>query len=160
MTERIFPERFITELLSLYTETFERVSGMYLDKGTCLFETLDAITAETASKPISQNCASIAAQVEHVRFYIDTLEQYILGNNPGKVDWGDIWRRVQAVTPDEWQASKNRLRESYVRVRGTIQNIQTWEGEDELGGAMVILVHSAYHLGEIRQALCTVQQGV
>jgi hypothetical protein len=29
---------------------------------------------------------------------------------------------------------------------------------NDLGGALAILVHTVYHLGEIRQALCTIQQ--
>lgn len=31
-----------------------------------------------------------------------------------------------------------------------------WTNEDHVYGAMAILVHTAYHLGEIRQALCTI----
>lgn len=142
-------------LLDFYTETFEHVNGMYLDKGTSLFETLAGISAETASKPVSATCASIAAQVEHITFYVDTMEQYVLGNDPGKVDWGEIWQRVQAVTPDEWDASRARLRASYERVRTTISQIPKWDEGDTFGEAMLIVVHTAYHLGEIRQALCT-----
>jgi hypothetical protein len=32
----------------------------------------------------------------------------------------------------------------------------TWN-EDSIGGALSIVIHTAYHLGEIRQALCTVK---
>ena len=30
--------------------------------------------------------------------------------------------------------------------------------EDTIGGALSIMVHTAYHLGEIRQALCTLKK--
>jgi hypothetical protein len=37
-----------------------------------------------------------------------------------------------------------------------IRDQAQWD-EDSLGGAMAVVVHSAYHLGEIRQALCMLQ---
>ena len=46
MTQQIPLELFTGELFPMLEETFERVHGIYLDKGTSLFETLDTITAE------------------------------------------------------------------------------------------------------------------
>jgi hypothetical protein len=149
-------ERFTRDLFDLFYETFEGHKGIYLDKNTSLFETLDTITAAAASLPVSERCASIAAQVEHTRFYIDVMEQVMLGDDP-KVDWDEIWRTVEAVTPDEWEASKNRLKASYQRVRSLMDGFGGWEGENQAGGAMATLVHTAFHLGQIRQALCTVK---
>ena len=40
MNEQIELERFKNELLECLDETFERHHGIYLDKGTSLFETL------------------------------------------------------------------------------------------------------------------------
>src|SRR5690554_3547409 len=60
-------ERLVNELLELYDETFDRVHGYYLNRGTSLFETLATISAETASIPVSADCATLAAQVAHVR---------------------------------------------------------------------------------------------
>ncbi|HEX3050032.1 MAG TPA: hypothetical protein VHP83_05200 [Aggregatilineaceae bacterium] len=146
------------ELLDVLDETFEHVNGIYLDRGTSLFETLNTISAEVASRPVGWNCASIAAQVEHVRFYLDVLERSMLNQEIGKVDWGEIWRTVHEVTPEEWEASKKRVWESYQRVRRVITGFETWEGKNDIAGTLAILVHTAYHLGEIRQALCTVRQ--
>jgi hypothetical protein len=143
-------------LFDFFTETFEQVQGIYLDRGTSLFETLAAITAEEASRPVSATCASLAAQVEHVRFYVDTLEVYLHGGDPGKVDWGAIWREVEKVTPEQWEASKARLRESYERVVAYMKSLEVLD-EDQLSNALAIIVHTAYHLGEIRQALCTLK---
>ncbi len=39
----------------------------------------------------------------------------------------------------------------------TMQGGPTRDGEDAIGGVLAILVHTAYHLGEIRQALCTIK---
>lgn len=136
-------------------ETFEKVYGLYLDRGTSLFETLATISAEEASRPVSAGCASIAAHVEHMRFYIDTTLRFIHGERP-EVDWGEIWRTVQAVTPEEWDASQQRLRQAYEAIRAEARQTD-WTGENTIGGALALLMHNAYHLGEIRHALCTLQ---
>ncbi|MFN8564452.1 MAG: hypothetical protein U0703_23180 [Anaerolineae bacterium] len=50
------------------------------------------------------------------------------------------------------------LRASYEQALALVQSFETWDGEDDIGGALAMLVHSAYHLGEIWQALCTLRQ--
>jgi len=156
MAQQIAIERFTSEIFPLLEETFERVNGIYLDKGTSLFETLDTITAEQASQPVSAHCASIAGQVEHVRFYLQVLQDYMQGKAVGKIDWQASWY-LKTVAPEEWAALKQRLRMSYESVTALIKSFTTWEGENELGGALAIVVHTAYHLGEIRQALCVIK---
>jgi hypothetical protein len=80
----------------------------------------------------------------------------VQGNPPEKVDWQHIWWTVRDVTPEEWEASKNRLRESYQRMVALAHSMETWQGGmNEIGGALATRAHTAYHLGEIRQALCT-----
>jgi hypothetical protein len=39
-----------------------------------------------------------------------------------------------------------------------LQSVEDWNDEHPIGGALAIAVHTAYHLGEIRQALCMVKQ--
>jgi len=145
------------EINDLLDETFESVKGQYLDPETSLFETLATVTAEEASQPVSDTCASIAAQVEHVRYYLEVLQRYMRGEEPDDVDWSMAWQ-IREVTADEWAASIDRLRDEYRNVRTLIDTYDDWLGEDQLSGAFSILVHSAYHLGEIRQALCTVRR--
>lgn len=146
-------DRLVAELLAVLEETFERVQGIYLDKGTSLFETLSGVSAATASRPVAATCASLAAQVAHVIFYLDVLERALLGQEVGRQDWGEIWRTVTAVSADEWDALRERLRATYGRVRASIAGTERWDGEDTIGAALAILVHTAYHLGEIRQGL-------
>ena len=153
MPNMIMAERFSKQLLEMFDETFENHRGRYLDKNTTLFETLATISAEEASRPVSATCASIAAQVEHVRFYLEVNENDLLGQEVGEVDWGEIWRTVEAVTPDEWEASKQRLMETYKRIRAIMSNFDSWDDEYRIGGSLNILVHTAYHLGAIRQIL-------
>jgi hypothetical protein len=158
MTATIATTQFTGELLSLLTETFESVQGIYLDRGTSLTETLAEITAEEASIPVGNKCATLAAQVTHVCFYLDVLYRYIQTGQNEQVDWGEIWRTVRDVTPQEWSALQERVRQTYERTKEMIQSYDRWDMEDSLGGAMAILAHTAYHLGEIRQATCTVKK--
>jgi len=85
------------------------------------------------------------------------LERYIQTNDAGDVDWREIWRTTREVTPEEWATMKHRLINTYQRVLTMLRNLDSWNGETAMGGALAIVVHTAYHLGEIRQALCTVK---
>ncbi len=158
MADTIPAKLFTEELVALLTETFESVQGIYLDGGTSLLETLAGITAEEASIPVGNKCATIAAQVAHVSFYLDVLDRYIKTGQNERLDWGEIWRTVRGVTPAEWDASRERLRQAYLRTMEMVKNYDFWETENSVGGALGILAHTAYHLGEIRQATCTVVQ--
>lgn len=73
-----------------------------------------------------------------------------------QTDWQHIWNTVKAVTDDEWIESQQKLREAYQSIRESAQS-NTWKDIDEVYGALGILMHNAYHLGEIRQALCTIK---
>jgi hypothetical protein len=159
MPRQIALERYTSVLYELFDETFEKVSGIYLDANTSLFETLDTISAEEASIPVSATCASLAAQVEHIRFYLDVMDAWMINSesSPVKLDWGEIWRRVSTVTPEEWEASRARLRASYERIIARRKSKETWDGEEDIGIPLAMVVHTAYHLGEIRQALCTLK---
>jgi hypothetical protein len=149
-------ESFTAELYDLLDETFQNVHGIYLDGGTSLFETLETVSAEEASRPVSHKCASIAGQVEHVRFYLEVLEKYMRGEAVGKVDWQASWY-LKTVTDSDWEALKGRLRDQYGGLLALIKSFDTWDGENDIAGSLAVLVHTAYHLGEIRQALCTVK---
>jgi hypothetical protein len=70
------------------------------------------------------------------------------------VDWGEIWRTVEKVTPEEWAALRAKLKETYAKTATQWREFESWDDEDVLGGALAVVVHTAYHLGEIRQALC------
>lgn len=157
MLKTIRQEVFIKELMDILDEVFETHHGIFLDRGTSLFETLDTISVEEASCPVSATCASIAAQVAHTTFYLEVLERHMLGQEVGKVNWGDIWQRVEAVTADEWAAYKHELRATYQRLKLMMEAIDSWDKDDLIGGALAIIVHTTYHLGEIRQALCTIK---
>lgn len=152
MTTDLDIDQWIKEIMAVLEETFERVQGIYLDKGTSLFETLATITAAEASQPLSAQCSSIAAQVFHIRYYLDVALAYMRGQPPANVDWPASWQ-VTAVSPAEWDALRQRLHETYQQVRSCLQQAQTWDSNDGRSGALMMVIHTAYHLGEIRQAL-------
>ncbi|HET9525621.1 MAG TPA: DinB family protein [Pyrinomonadaceae bacterium] len=154
MSVQIPLERLKPTLLQFIDETFSQVHGMYLDKGTTLYETLEGVTAEEASRSASSKTATIAAQVEHVRFYLDVLDEIIRTHNIDKTyNWREIWETVREVTPEQWEDLKRRLHESHDRVMATINSFENWDGPFDVGGAISIIAHTAYHLGGIRQAL-------
>jgi hypothetical protein len=157
MSSQINSEHFSQALYMLLDETFDNVHGIYLDKGTSFFETLATISAAEASIPVGGQCATLAAQVKHTAFYLDVLEENVRTQTFEPVDWGKIWREVTAVSPQEWQTIQDELRQSYNRIKQLVANQAEWQNEREIGGAIGMIVHTAYHLGEIRQALCTIK---
>lgn len=150
-------EDFLNNLFALLDETFENHHGIFLDRNTSLLPTLETVSAEEASIPVGGKCASLAAQVAHVTFYLEVLERYVIYNDSSRVDWGLIWRTVEKVTPEEWDEYKRKLRDAYQRIEKMFRENPVWN-EDAIGGAMAVVVHTAYHLGEIRQALCTLKK--
>ena len=74
-----------------------------------------------------------------------------------QADWGEVWRTVSAVTPAEWDALRERLRQGYQRARPGLINYDRWETQYSVAGSVGLIAHTAYHLGEIRQATCTVK---
>lgn len=154
MSTQIQSEHFVQAIYDLLDETFDNVHGAYLDKGTSMFETLATISAAEASIPVGAKCATLAAQVKHTAFYLQVMERIVRSGMNEPVDWGEIWRTTTTVTPDEWEAIKARLRTAYNGIRAMIADTPSWPDEDHVGGVIAAVVHTAYHLGEIRQALC------
>jgi len=150
-------EHFKQALLTVLDETFDNVRGIYLDRGTSLFETLASISAEEASIPVGGQCATLAAQIKHVAFYLDVVERVVRTQDYSPVDWDEIWRTVGAVNDGEWTAIQAELRASYRRIIQLVHDTPDWPGEQEIAGAIGMIAHTAYHLGEIRQALCTIR---
>jgi hypothetical protein len=144
-------------LQTLIDETFNNVHGLYLDKNTSLFETLANITAEAASIPVGGKCASLAAQVSHVSFYLEVVEKSVRHPTGEKTDWDEIWRSDKRVSADEWETIQSELRINLNRIMKLIEETPALSNEGAVSGAIAVIAHTAYHLGEIRQALCFFQ---
>jgi hypothetical protein len=156
MNDTIKQQDYLNSLFNILDETFDNTHGIYLDKDTSLFRTLETVSAQEASIPVGGKCASLAAQVAHVTFYLKVLERYVVHNDSSPADWGEVWRTVEKVTPEEWDESKRKLKDAYHRIEKMFHDNPVWN-EDAISGSMAIVVHTAYHLGEIRQALCTLK---
>ena len=150
----ILQEEYTNSFFQLLRETFEGppagTGSAYLDKGAGLFQTLERVTAEAASTPATPGAPTVAAHCEHVRFYVLALYDFMRGATD-KIDWGQSWV-VQTVTPSEWDDLKGQLRRAYATVTEHLRRVEAW-GDEEVGDGMAILVHTAYHLGAIRQIL-------
>ena len=159
MAAQIPAERFKKSLLACLEETFSNVRGIYLDKGTTLFETLEGVSAAEASRAISTNSATIAAQVEHLLFYLDVLNDYMETSVDKQHNWREIWDTVREVTPEQWEDIKERLRQSHAQALANINSFEKWDGKYDIVGALSILTHTAYHLGGIRLTLGAIRAG-
>ncbi len=149
ISEGIRREVFEGALRALLTETFDKVEGIYLDRGTSLFETLADISAEEASKPMREGGPTVAGHVEHMRFYLATARDYMQGIWYEKLDWKESWK-VTSVTPAQWRDLQVRLREVYEEVLRVMAGFSDWNDERKVGGAIGLIAHTAYHLGAIR----------
>jgi hypothetical protein len=150
-------EHFKAAVLTLLEESFSSVHGYFLDRNTSLFETLAGISADEASIPVGGKCATLAAQVKHTAFYLDVARNSMLDPDYPGADWGEIWRTVGRVTPRAWTAIQNELRLNYNRILDIIKESPEWSDEYQIASIIAIIAHTAYHLGEIRQALCTIK---
>lgn len=155
MSAQIPVDTFRGGLLTILTEVFEEVHGYVLDPGTSLFETLASISPEDASRPVSAQSAPLAAQVNHLRVYMDSLMTGIASEGAERPDWPASWQ-IEAVTDEEWADLIARLRASYERITGFARTFEEWDVRF-VGGAFALVAHCAYHLGEIRQGIGVLQ---
>ena len=116
-----------------------------------LLRSLDALSAEAASKPSAPGAASIAAHVDHVCYGLDLMNRWSDGEaDPWSgADWAASWRRI-TVTDSEWAALRERLRQSTGRWHRSLQTPRSMSAL-ELNGVIASIAHLAYHLGAIRQ---------
>jgi len=145
---------FLNNISYLLRETFEGSpegrGSAYLDRGVGVFATIEKISAETASRSIGENEASIAAHLEHARFYLIALVEFMNGRTE-KVNWDESWS-VKTVNESEWNFLKESVKRDYEKAAKAFQAIENWN-DDNIGEAIAIVAHTAYHLGAIRQII-------
>jgi hypothetical protein len=139
---------FRSSYLTLLEEIFESVHGFLLDPAESMFETLETISANEASQTVAPNLAPIVAQVNHVVFLIDAQ---LNGNVGDSLDWAGSWR-VESVSDDEWQNLIELLHRRYHDIRSFVTSFDDWDASI-VGGALALITHCAYHLGQIREAM-------
>ena len=147
--------KFKEIVLALLDETFETHQGIYTYEGTSLIKTLATVSAAEASVPVGGKCPTLAAQTAHTAFYLEVMDKAMHGEDVEQSDWEHIWNTVSAVTPEEWEASQIHLAATYRRVRAEVAGFEEWN--ESAFYVLGMIVHSAYHLGAIRQALCLIK---
>ncbi|MDQ4120419.1 MAG: hypothetical protein M3209_03125 [Acidobacteriota bacterium] len=152
MANQIGRDEFVKNVIVLLKETFEssgdKPFSIYLDGKVGVFETLEKLSAEQASRETNGN--TIAAHAEHLRFYLVVLKNYMSGNRE-KVDWAESWK-MKTVNEVEWTDFQENLRQTYLETKDYLKSIRDWN-EEQIGGAIAIIAHTAYHFAAIRQIL-------
>src|SRR3954451_24194088 len=141
---------FIEGVAYLLRETFEGSPegqpSAYLDRGIGLFSTVEELTAEQAS--IEFEGTTIAGQTEHAKFYLDRLCEFINGRTEA-VNWDDSWL-IEDVDDAEWTALQTAVRKAYMNSLQCLAVPRDWT-QVQVGMAIGLVAHTAYHLGAIRQ---------
>lgn len=148
-------DEFVKAISDILKETFAgspESGSIYLDRGVGIFNSLEKVNAEMASRSIAWEGATIAGHAEHAGFYLQMLCEFMTGRIE-KVDWNESWR-VKTVDEDAWDALKENVRKEYQSTIETFEKIEDWD-EDNISDAMAIVAHTAYHLGAIRQIIKT-----
>jgi len=150
-------EHFIESVAYLLRETFEGSPegqpSAYLDRGIGFFTTIDALSAEQVSHEFGDT--TIVAQVEHAKFYLDRLCEFI-GGRTERVNWEDSWL-IETVNDEEWTALRSTVKKAYENALKCLATTDSWD-TSKAGMAIGLIAHSAYHLGAIRQIVKSVKQ--
>lgn len=152
--ENIRTEDFLKDVLLIFGETFEgspEEGSAYLDRGTGVFSTVEALSADQVSDKFGST--SIVAHVEHLKFYLDRLVEFINGRVE-PVNWDQSWL-IETVNDAEWDVLKAGLKKSYDAALKCFAEVEEWN-QNNIGDAIAMIAHSAYHLGAIRQMAKTV----
>jgi hypothetical protein len=146
-------EDFANNIIILLEETVSKPQGYYLDQSSGgLFGTLEKITADQASHSFKPGATSIAAHVDHTRFYLsEVVVKSLRGQEVGKIDWDQSWIH-KTVNELEWNELKQNLRQTCHNVLELVKARATWD-DQPITDALVALAHTAYHVGAIRQMI-------
>lgn len=146
----ISKDEFLKSVLYLFRETFEGSPAgqpsAYLDRGVGIFNTLENLSAEQVSK--DAHGSTIVAHTEHSKFYLDRLCEFIEGRTE-KVNWEQSWL-IETVNEEEWTALRDAVQKSYEGVLRCLAQPKEWN-TDQVGIAIGMIAHTAYHLGAVRQ---------
>lgn len=138
---------------TLLKETFdgpEENASWYTEAkpGSGLFGTVGILSAEDASIPV--NGTTIAAQTDHIRYYLWVANSYLNGEEPSK-DWEASWK-ITNVDKITWAQFNEELQQEYTTLLKKIDSLDSLD-EQTSNGLLGAIAHSAYHLGSIRQMI-------
>jgi hypothetical protein len=116
-----------------------------------LLRSVDALSAESASRVGPNGGAPIAAHVDHLCYGLELLLRWSEGEeNPfADADYSRSWR-LGPVSDEQWAALRRRLRDDTNKWLAVIREPRPMS-QVELTGVVASVVHLAYHLGAMRQ---------
>jgi len=121
-----------------------------LDPDAGWLQTLLTVDHTRASRTIAQGGTTIAGQAAHAAYYVELLEQLARGEDV-QADWPRSF--VPSVVDEgRWEETRARLLAALARFREMVLAVDEWD-EERLRGALGVLVHTAYHLGAVRQMI-------
>jgi len=148
--ETIEKADFLRNIFLILRETFEGSAegepSAYLDRGVGFLTTIRNVDSERASRFV--NGTTIAAHTEHAKFYLDRLVEFLNGRTE-KVNWDDSWL-IETVNETEWNALRETVNRTYDNILRCLADIDAWD-QDNIGEAVAMIAHTAYHLGAVRQ---------
>jgi len=150
-------QRALSKLLTEILDGPQSEEAYVLNPGDLgLLRQLDIIDASTASRRPVPGKLSIAAHVDHVHFGLALLNRFAAGEpNPFVgADGNASWRRI-AVTDSEWRTLRDALRDESEKWKTALATRTDWD-DTMAAGAISTAVHTAYHIGAIRQVLYVV----
>ncbi|HEX6751590.1 MAG TPA: DinB family protein [Longimicrobium sp.] len=110
--------------------------------------TLDALSAEEASRPPHPGRSTVAAHAGHLRFSLEVSRRWVAGER-GPFDWGQSWA-VREVDDATWAELRAGIRQEYASFRRALGEA----GELDFlafAGVLGAVAHAAYHLGAVKQ---------
>lgn len=115
--------------------------------GSGILGTLEGIRPDVASAAPYGERPSIVAHAEHVRLSLETQGDEVVAD----VDWNAAWRRT---APDANALGELRrgLEDAYLATRRRLLD-GPWSSDHDIRRALAAVVHTAYHLGAMRQTL-------
>src|SRR5687767_7078979 len=153
---------FQRALSKLLREVFDGPPGkeaFVLNPGDAgLLRQLDSIDAEAASIRPMPGKTTIAAHTDHVLYGLSLLNRWAGGEaNPwADADWEASWRRAK-VDDDQWRRLRDELRRAADAWQKHVSARTDWD-DLAAAGSLASAVHTAYHLGAIRQILAALKQ--
>jgi hypothetical protein len=116
---------------------------------------LNSIDARSASTRDVPGKTTIASHVAHVLYGFQLMNRWAQGEeNPfANADWEAAWKRT-TVSESEWNALRRDLRNECDAWRKAVAARSDWD-DLAASGSLASAVHTAYHLGAIRQILAT-----
>ncbi len=154
-------EQAVRQLVAVLDEAFEKPSGEWhhftdASPDSGYFGTIAKLPFAKAGRSVAGT--SVAEQVHHVTFVMDTLTAHLSGgsDSPGLEQWQASWH-AKAIDEAAWQRLQEQLHAAYARLRHAIQRHSVSDAES-FGASVGTLAHVAYHLGAIRQKIALLNE--